>query len=243
MNSIVAGNSPSSPSPDIQGSITELGGVNQVSSTSGITTLFSGVVGDPLLAPLGDYGGPVPVMPPLPGAPAIEAAELLPSTPALDQLGNPRPAGPAPDIGAVEAVPFSVLGLEDTDEDGIPDLLEASLGLTVGTDDSASDGDGDGSTDADEIGNMTDPFDPASYLRIAAFDKLPGFDPVTNPGFTVSFPTFPGLTYSIEADEDLDFTGDDYEVLVPAFMATDYTATFEITLPPARGFARARRHE
>lgn len=241
-NSMVAGNSPSSASPDISGAISELSGINQVSSIAGITTLFSGVVADPMLAPLGDYGGPVPVMPPLPGSPAIEAAELLPGTSAIDQLGNPRPAGPAPDIGAVEAVPFGLLGLEDTDEDGIPDLIEPALGLTVGTDDSASDADGDGSTDAGEIGNMTDPFDPADYLRIVEFAKLPGFNPVTNPRFTISFPTFPGLTYSVEADQDLDFSGGGHTVVTPEFIATDFSATFEITLPPGRGFARARRH-
>jgi len=242
VNSIVAGNSPSSSSPDINGSIAELVGVNLVRSTAGITITFSGLVADPMLAPLGDYGGLVPVMPPLPGSPVIEAAAILPLSTAIDQLGNPRPAGPFPDIGAVEAVPFSTLGLDDADQDGIPDLVEPSLGLTVGTNDAGSDGDGDGSSDADEIGNMTDPFDPAAYLRIAAFSKTLGFDPVTNPEFTISFPTFPGLTYGVEADEDLDFSGGGYEILVPAFMATGYTANFEITLPPGRGFARARRY-
>jgi hypothetical protein len=112
----------------------------------------------------------------------------------------------------------------------------------VGADDSDSDADGDGSTDAEEIGNMTDPFDPAAYLRIVAFAKAPGFDPVTDPRFNISFPTFPGLTYSVEADEDLDFSGAGLGIVVPAFTADDYTADFEITLPPGRGFARARRH-
>src|SRR5262245_24511025 len=58
-NSIVAGNTQNSGN-DIQGSAT-YSGVNLTS-------------GDPLLAPLGDYGGPTPTRPPLPGSPAIDAA-------------------------------------------------------------------------------------------------------------------------------------------------------------------------
>ncbi|HAM70236.1 MAG TPA: hypothetical protein DCM86_01150, partial [Verrucomicrobiales bacterium] len=56
--------------------------------------------GDPLLAPLGSYGGPTPTMPPLLGSPAIDAGG--PGTLATDQRGLPRVLGPAPDLGAAE---------------------------------------------------------------------------------------------------------------------------------------------
>ncbi|HUC85240.1 MAG TPA: choice-of-anchor Q domain-containing protein, partial [Candidatus Acidoferrales bacterium] len=56
---------------------------------------------DPLLAPLGSYGGPTWCMALLPNSPAIGGAD--PSDfPATDQRGYPRPAGSGPDIGAYE---------------------------------------------------------------------------------------------------------------------------------------------
>lgn len=57
---------------------------------------------DPLLAPLGNYGGPTQTMPPLLGSPAIEAGTVTTLT--NDQRGFARVSGPAPDIGAVEGV-------------------------------------------------------------------------------------------------------------------------------------------
>ncbi len=56
------------------------------------------LTGNPLLAPLGDYGGPTRTMPPLPGSPAIDAGG--PTTLATDQRGFPRLS--TPDIGAAE---------------------------------------------------------------------------------------------------------------------------------------------
>jgi hypothetical protein len=57
---------------------------------------------DPLLAPLGNYGGPPQTEPPLPGSPAVDSA--LGPTLSTDQRGFPRPLGLAPDIGAVEGI-------------------------------------------------------------------------------------------------------------------------------------------
>ena len=103
--------------------------------------------GDPRLAPLGDFGGPTPTMPPLPGSPVIEAATASDFT--TDQRTAPRITGPLPDIGAVEAFPFSTLTRVDSDSDGIDDRLEPAYPqLTVGVNDSALDTDGDGSSDA-----------------------------------------------------------------------------------------------
>jgi len=64
---------------------------------------------DPLLGPLADDGGPTPTRPPLPGSPAVDAAN--PAAPgsggvaceATDQRGLARPVGPRCDIGAVES--------------------------------------------------------------------------------------------------------------------------------------------
>ncbi len=66
-------------------------------SFTGINSLTNG---DPMLAPLGNYGGLTQTMPPLPGSPAIDAG--VPTTLTTDQRGYPRVIGPAPDLGAAE---------------------------------------------------------------------------------------------------------------------------------------------
>jgi CSLREA domain-containing protein len=243
-NSIVADNGTMMGSPDIHGSIATQAGVNLVSSSDGIAGTFAGLVADPRLAALGLYGGPTATLAPLPGSPVIEAAVPLPGDPATDQTGAARPRGPLPDIGAMEAVAFSTLSLADTDSDGIPDLVEGAYPqLSVGVDDSALDSDGDGSSDAEELAGMTDPGDGTDFLRVTAFAKAPGFDPAANPVFTLSFTTFPGLVYALEADQDLDFSGADHRILLPPFTATDYHRTTTVTLLPGRDFIRAVRDD
>jgi fibronectin-binding autotransporter adhesin len=59
---------------------------------------------DPLLSPLGDFGGPTPTMPLLQNSPAIDHALAIHS-PATDQRGMMRPFGSASDIGAFELQP------------------------------------------------------------------------------------------------------------------------------------------
>ena len=60
--------------------------------------------GNPLLAPLGNYGGPTQTMPPLAGSPAIDAGtDSVTNFLAIDQRGYPRRSGTHVDIGAVEA--------------------------------------------------------------------------------------------------------------------------------------------
>jgi len=89
-NSIIAGNSGGDIAYGFSSSLTLLG-----------TNLTSG---NPLLAPLGNYGGPTPTMPPLAGSPAIDAGDdSAASQFATDQRGYPRLAGAHVDIGAVEA--------------------------------------------------------------------------------------------------------------------------------------------
>src|SRR5581483_2236607 len=58
---------------------------------------------NPLLAPLGDYGGPTLTMLPLAGSPAIDAGADGGAPFPTDQRGYPRLSGAHVDIGAVEA--------------------------------------------------------------------------------------------------------------------------------------------
>lgn len=83
-NTIVAGNSAAS-------------GANIFGSFTGANNLTNG---NPLVAPLGTYGGPTQTMPPLPGSPAINAGGA--TTLLADQRGLPRVSGGAVDIGTVE---------------------------------------------------------------------------------------------------------------------------------------------
>src|SRR6185312_7307012 len=113
-NTIVAGNLAVSNSPNVLGSIS--GGNNLIDV-------------DPLLAPLGDYGGPTQTMPPLGGSPAINAgADSVTNLLATDQRGLPRAAGSHVDIGAVEIQPAIVL---NTDDDG-PGSLRAAIASAPG---------------------------------------------------------------------------------------------------------------
>lgn len=202
---------------------------------------FSGsdnfTTGDPRLAPLAGYGGRTFTRPPLPGSPVIDAA--LASAFTTDQREAPRVNGPLPDIGAAEAFPFSTLALVDSDDDGIDDRLEPAYPqFTVGGDDSALDTDGDGSTDADELGSMTDLDDGEDYLRILSFTPAIGFDPVANPLFDLSFTTFPSLGYELEGSPALDGFA-----VIPGSQvsATGYSHAAQVLLEPGRDFVRVRR--
>ena len=101
-NTIAAGNTGS----DIynNGTLT-LAGTNIVQSISGSTSGTTPINADPQLAALGNYGGPTPTMPPLPGSPAIDAGDdSVTNAFPTDQRGYPRLAGAHVDIGAVEGI-------------------------------------------------------------------------------------------------------------------------------------------
>ena len=206
-----------------------------------ISGLFTGAgnftAGDPRLAPLAGYGGRTFTRPPLPGSPVIDAATASAFT--TDQREAPRVNGPLPDTGAAESFPFSTLVVVDSDHDGIDDRLEPAYPqLTVGVDDSALDSDGDGSTDADEIGSMTDPGDSGDYLKILSFSPAIGFDPVSNPLFNLSFSTFPGLGYELEGSPGLS----GFEPVPGSrITATGYFHATQVLLGPGRDFVRVRR--
>lgn len=121
-NTIVAGNF-ASHSPDTYSDFT---GSNNLTS------------GDPRLAPLSDYGGPTPTMPPLFDSPAINAAGYPPVF-ATDQRGLPRQ--PKSDIGAVEfqgTTDLTRLWLTDFDGDGSSYGIEQALGTDPLVADSAN---------------------------------------------------------------------------------------------------------
>ncbi|MEZ5303147.1 MAG: choice-of-anchor Q domain-containing protein [Verrucomicrobiales bacterium] len=111
-NSIVAGND--SPLDADLGS-----GLSVVNPASNL------IGGDPQLAPLGDYGGPTPTMPPLPRSPAIDGA--TDSWEVEDQRGTLRDnffrEKQFPDLGAVEyqrAADLALFWNLDWDGDGSP---------------------------------------------------------------------------------------------------------------------------
>jgi hypothetical protein len=73
---------------------------NLNAANSGVNSLTNG---NPLLAPLGNYGGPTLTMPPLAGSPAIDAGtDAVTNFLAADQRGYPRLSGAHVDLGAVE---------------------------------------------------------------------------------------------------------------------------------------------
>ncbi|MDX2039413.1 MAG: choice-of-anchor Q domain-containing protein [Isosphaeraceae bacterium] len=141
INTLMAGNTSGSVASDVGGSGSAIGSNNLI-GTGGSGGLIDGVdgnivgVADPMLAPLGFYGGPTQTMPLLPGSPAIDAAlEALASE--FDQRGLGRFG--APDSGAFESQGFTSASVGwgtvgsatlDTDDDGIR-LLPEGRSLTL----------------------------------------------------------------------------------------------------------------
>jgi hypothetical protein len=113
-NSIVAGNT-APISPDVGTRLTSWGynligvgdGGTGYDPTDLVGTLASPI--DPLLEPLGDYGGPTQTLRPRPDSPAVDAG-LHFNTVLADQRGFPRHVDAAADIGAVELQPTEGAG-------------------------------------------------------------------------------------------------------------------------------------
>jgi hypothetical protein len=135
-NTIIAGNrSTPSRGPDINGSVQRSSSYNLVGIADGtLSGISDGTQGnqigtpsspiDPLLAPLGDYGGPTQTMPPLAGSPALDAGDPgQAGTP--DQRGVVRTGGV--NIGAFQAsAAYLVLSAPHTVQAGVPfDLVVA----------------------------------------------------------------------------------------------------------------------
>ena len=108
LNTIIAGNSCSTnPAalyrPDVRGYLVSLGG-NLVQDTNGLSTalLTNDIVNvSPLLAPLGDNGGPIPTHAFATNSPALDAG-VAEGAALLDARGVIRPQGLGVDIGAYE---------------------------------------------------------------------------------------------------------------------------------------------
>jgi hypothetical protein len=110
-NTITTGNG-----PDYYGVVTNDSGGNLIGNdtdTGDLTSLSDQVNLDPLLAPLGNYGGTTQTMPLLPGSPAIDAGNNALATfnsvaLATDQRGLTRIVNGTVDIGAVECQGYTV---------------------------------------------------------------------------------------------------------------------------------------
>ena len=106
-NTIVAGNT-AGRGPDLNGFFIA---VNSLIGQPPDVLLFPGsgnniTFANPLLGPLGDYGGPTPTMPLLPGSPAIGAGAIGDPLPTVDQRGVARTG--RNDIGAFQSQGFTL---------------------------------------------------------------------------------------------------------------------------------------
>jgi hypothetical protein len=141
------------------------------------------LTGSPMLAPLGDYGGPTRTMPLMPGSPARDAATG--STRTTDQRGFFTVG--APDIGAYEA------GTPANYEAWIWETIEA----TATSEEHAAtvDFDHDGATNGAEWLALTNPSSArGSFLPTSA---------VSGADLIISFPTVTGRTYTLERSDTL----------------------------------------
>jgi hypothetical protein len=107
-------------------------GYNLSSDTSGSLAGPGDLQGvKPLLAPLGNYGGPTPTMALLPGSPAINAGNPDPTDlPAIDQRGFARIVNGRVDIGAFESRGFTIAVAGGNGQQAIVNTLFAAP-LTV----------------------------------------------------------------------------------------------------------------
>lgn len=114
LNSIVSNNNLGAAVGDIAGAVQSLGH-NLVRNPAGVSGLVtSDRTGlDPLLLPLADNGGAVPTVAFLPGSPASNAGDPA-GAPAVDARGEPRIAGSAIDIGALEQQNYIVTNTNDS---------------------------------------------------------------------------------------------------------------------------------
>jgi predicted outer membrane repeat protein len=118
-NTLIAGNTASTSGPDVNGSVDTTSGFNLIGDGTGMSGITNGVNGNqvgtsaspinPLLAPLGSYGGPTQTMALLPGSPALDAgSNALRGGATTDQRGYARIVNRTVDIGAFESRGFTV---------------------------------------------------------------------------------------------------------------------------------------
>jgi hypothetical protein len=119
-NTIVAGQTGGG---DIVGALVSSSSNNLVGDGTGMTGISDGNQGNqvgtsqapinPLLSPLGNYGGPTPTLGLLPGTPALGGGASGTGVPATDQRGQPR-AGRV-DIGAFQSQGFTLMTVASSD--------------------------------------------------------------------------------------------------------------------------------
>jgi hypothetical protein len=118
-NTLIAGNTASASDPDVRGAVNSTSGFNLIGDGTGMTGISNGVNGNhfgtstspihPLLATLGNYGGPTKTLALLPGSPALDAgSNALDGGATTDQRGRPRIVHGTVDIGAFESQGFTV---------------------------------------------------------------------------------------------------------------------------------------
>jgi uncharacterized delta-60 repeat protein len=108
----------------------------------------------PLLAPLGNYGGPTETMALLPGSPALDAGSTFDGI-TTDQRGINRPEGGAPDIGAFESQGFIVTATSGSGQSAPTNSPFSDLFVSVTANDT-------GLTAADLAGGIITFTDPTS---------------------------------------------------------------------------------
>ena len=133
-NSIVADNTGGDISYGIVAGAYDL--IGNFTNSGGLADGSAGdIVGvDPLLAPLGSYGGPTQTMALLPGSPAIDAGSnaLIPPGTSTDQRGFGRVVNDTVDIGAFESSGFTLAVAAGNNQSAAPgaafaDALEVSV--------------------------------------------------------------------------------------------------------------------
>ncbi len=137
-DTIVATNTAATRGPDADGTVTSQG-YNLIGKTDGssgwIGSDLTGSIGDPLnplLAPLGNYGGPTETVELLIGSPAIGAGVTVGGV-TTDQRGIARPAS-KPDIGAFQTDLLTVTTKADSGAGSLRQAIldaDASLGTSL----------------------------------------------------------------------------------------------------------------
>lgn len=132
-NSIVAGNTVAGVPRDVEGSLDPASSFNVIGSGGGLSNGLNGNqvgVTAPLLAPLGNYGGPTATQALLPGSPAINAGSNA-LAPPFDQRGIARPQLTTVDVGAFESRGFVLSLISGTPQSAPPNQAFAAP-LVVG---------------------------------------------------------------------------------------------------------------
>jgi hypothetical protein len=111
-NTIVGTNMAGGGGPDVFGAVTTNSAYNLIGNGDGLSGIFNGINGNqvgsggtpinPILAPLGNYGGLTQTMALLPGSPAIDAGSNVLASTTTDERGFSRITNGTVDIGALE---------------------------------------------------------------------------------------------------------------------------------------------